>query len=109
MSRKDPFPNDWEEVNNMDEDDFLTPPFHELLSDTMFWELPEPYCCIVRSYNRSTCKIKETAYRREGSANSLIRKLAEEGHEVTVLTPTAIAVLNYPEDEPPKRRQVRTK
>ena len=103
MTKKDPFPNDWEEVYNMDDDNFLRPNFGEVMEDSMLWHLPDPYCCVVRSFNREENKLREFAYRREGMARLKIEQLAMEGHELTVMTPAVIAVLNYPNDDSTKR------
>ncbi len=99
VTKKDPFPNDWEEVSSMGDDEFLTPQFGEVMEDSMLWLLPDPYCCVVRCFDRKQNKLKEFAYRREAVAQTRIKELAEEGHELTVMTPAVIAVLNYPTDD----------
>lgn len=96
---KDPFPNDWEDVNNLDDDDIEPAPFIEVFEDIMEWHLPQPYCCVVRIYNRSDNKLKEVAYKREGVAQQKIRAAAEAGLEVTVLTDHLIATVNYPDND----------
>lgn len=98
MAKKDPFPNDWQEVFDLDDDDIESPPFIAVLEDTCVWDLPDPYCCIVRSYNRSDNKLKEYAYKREGVAHAKIYELASQGLEVTLLTQTFVATINYPDD-----------
>ena len=98
MARKDPFPNDWEEVFNMDESDLVSPPFIDVLEDSVLWHLPDPYCCIIRSYNRKDAKVKEYAYKQEGKAQSKIKELAGIGCELTLITQAYIGVLNYPDD-----------
>lgn len=106
MSKKDPFPNDWEEIYNMDDEDFDTPAFLEVLQDSMLWHLPDPYCCIMRVWNRDTNQIKELAYRRESIANQKIKEYAQNGFEVTVMTDEIIGAINYPDDQSkPKRRR----
>ena len=105
MSKKDPFPNDWDEVYNMDDEDFQTPAFIEVIEDSSLWILPEPYCCVLRAYNRKENKLKEYAYRRDVTARQKVYQLAKEGHEVTVMTPAVIAVINYPEDDTPTKRK----
>ena len=98
VAKKDPFPNDWEEVFNMDESDLVSPPFVDVLEDSVIWHLPDPYCCIIRSYNRKDAKIKEYAYKQEGKARSKIKELADIGCELTLITQAYIGVLNYPND-----------
>ena len=98
VARKDPFPNDWEEVFNMDESDLVSPPFIDVLEDSVLWHLPDPYCCIIRSYNRKDAKVKEYAYKQEGKAQSKIKELAGIGCELTLITQAYIGVLNYPDD-----------
>lgn len=95
---KDPFPNEWDEVFNLDEDEIDTPPFIEVLQDSMLWHLPDPYCAVVRVFNRKENKLKEYAYRREGVANQKIKDAAQQGYEVTVLTDEIIGAINYKED-----------
>lgn len=96
---KDPFPNDWEDINNLDDDDIEPAPFIEVFEDIMEWHLPQPYCCVVRIYNRSSNKLKEVAYKREGVAQQKIKAAAEAGLEVTVLTNHLIATVNYPDND----------
>ena len=96
---KDPFPNEWDEVFNLDEDDIDTPAFIEVLSDIMAWELPDPYCAVIRIYNRKENKLREYAYRREGIAHQKIKAAAQAGYEVTILTNDVIGAINYPDDD----------
>lgn len=95
MAKKDPFPNEWEEVFNLSEEDIESPPFLFVWEDSVLWDLPDPYCCIVRSYNRKDNKLREYAYKREGVARAKIQELAQEGCEITVLTQEVVATINY--------------
>ena len=95
MAKNDPFPNEWEEVSNIDESDFLTPPFNEVLEDAVAWNLPDPYCYIVRSFNRKGLKMREYAYKQEGRATARIAELARLGYEITILTQGYVGILNY--------------
>lgn len=95
MARKDPFPNDWEEVFNADPDDFNTGTFEEVISDVMDWYLPEPYVAVIRIYNRDTNKLREYAYRLPSKAHERIRESALADEEVTILTPAMIGTINY--------------
>ncbi len=99
MAKKDPFPNEWEEVFNIDESELATPPYADVLEDSVLWHLPDPYCCIVRSYNRKDLKVKEYAYKQEGRAKAKIRELADIGCELTLITQSYVAILNYPNDD----------
>ena len=98
MAKKDPFPNEWEEVNGLSDSDIEACPFIEILQDSVVWDLPDPYCCVVRAYNRKHSKVTEYAYKREGVARQKIAQLAEQGIEVLVLTQQYVATLNYPDD-----------
>ena len=95
MAKRDPFPNNWEEVHNLDDDDFETPTFSELLEDYMEWHLPEPYCAVVRVYNPKTMKLKEYAYKLPSKAHQRIREAALSNDEVTILTDEVIGCINY--------------
>jgi hypothetical protein len=95
MAQKDPFPNEWEDVFNINEEDFLTSTFDEVLEDSVLWDLPDPYCCIVRSYNRKESKLREYVYKQEGRATARINKLAGLGYELTILTQAYVGILNY--------------
>ena len=95
MAKKDPFPNEWTEVFNIAEEDFLRPPFNEVLEDSASWDLPDPYCCIVRSYNRKAAKLREYVYKQEGRASKRIRELAELGYEITIITQEYVGIINY--------------
>jgi hypothetical protein len=95
MARKDPFPNDWEEVSSTDPEDFNTGTFDEVLSDVMEWYLPEPYVAVIRVYNRDTNKLKEYAYRVPAKAHERIQASALANEEVTILTPAIIGTINY--------------
>lgn len=99
MARNDPFPNEWEEVFNMSEEDILSPPFSDVLEDSVLWHLPDPYCCVLRSYNRKERKLKEYAYKRHGIAQAKIQELAKRGEEITVLTQDFIGTINYKHDD----------
>lgn len=98
MARDDPFPNDWEEVFNLSDDEIDNPPFIDVLEDSVIWHLPDPYCCIIRSYNRKDARLQEFAYKREGTARNKIKKLADDGYEITIITQAYVATINYPDD-----------
>jgi hypothetical protein len=95
MAKKDPFPNEWEEVNNLDDDDIETSTIEEIMEEVMAWHLPEPYCAVVRVYDRKQNKLKEYAYKLESKANNRIRESALSDDEVTILTNSIIGTINY--------------
>lgn len=95
MAKKDPFPNDWEEVQNLSDDEIETYPFDEVMEDVMTWDLPDPYCAVVRVYNPKTKKLKEYAYKLESKAHDRIRESALADDEVTILTQAVIGCINY--------------
>lgn len=91
----DPFPNDWDEIYNLDESDIESPPFKEVYEDVTTWSLPDPYCCVVRVYNRKEAQLREYAYGCQGVAHQRIKESAEKGYEITVLTDEIIGVINH--------------
>lgn len=95
MAKKDPFPNDWEEVSNLNDDEIDTPTFNELMEHLMEWHLPQPYCAVVRVYNPKTKKLKEYAYRLPIKAHARIQQAASSNDEVTILTNEVIGCINY--------------
>jgi hypothetical protein len=95
MAKKDPFPNEWEEVNNLDDDDIETSTIEEIMEEVMAWHLPEPYCAVVRVYDRKQNKLKEYAYKLESKATNRIRESALSDDEVTILTNSIIGTINY--------------
>jgi hypothetical protein len=95
MAKKDPFPNEWEEVQNLNDNDIETASIEEVMEDVMTWHLPEPYCAVVRVYDRKQNKLKEYAYKLESKANNRIRDHALSDDEVTILTNNLIGTINY--------------
>ena len=99
MAKKDPFPNDWEEVSNTDPEDFETGPFDEVLEELMSWHLPDPYVCVIRSYNPKSQTLREFAYKLPSKARQRLQELADKDEEVTILTQAIIGTVNYLPDE----------
>jgi hypothetical protein len=95
MAKKDPFPNEWEEVNNLNDNDIETATVEEVMEEVMAWYLPEPYCAVVRVYDRKQNKLKEYAYKLPSKANDRIREHALSDDEVTILTNSLIGTINY--------------
>lgn len=95
MAKKDPFPNEWEEVNNLDDDDIEPATVEEVMEDVMTWHLPQPYCAVIRVYDRKQNKLKEYAYKLESKAQQRIKDAAFSDDEVTILTNAIIGTVNY--------------
>ena len=95
MAKKDPFPNEWEEVNNLKDDDIETATDEEVMEEVMAWHLPQPYCAVIRVYDRKQNKLKEYAYKLESKAHDRIRDSALSDDEVTILTNSLIGTINY--------------
>lgn len=95
MARKDPFPNEWEEVHNLSDDDIETATAEEVMEEVMAWHLPEPYCAVIRVYDRKTNKLKEYAYKLESKAHQRIKEAAFSDDEITILTNSIIGTVNY--------------
>jgi hypothetical protein len=95
MAKKDPFPNEWEEVNNLNDDDIETATAEEVMEDVMQWYLPDPYCAVIRVYDRKQNKLREYAYKMESKAHQRIKDAAFSDDEVTILTNALIGTINY--------------
>ena len=58
------------------------------------WEIPEPYLCVIRVFNKKTGKIKEYSYKQANAANNKIQQLTTDpDNEITIaddeeVTPT---------------------
>jgi vancomycin resistance protein YoaR len=95
MAKKDPFPNEWEEVNNLNDNDIETATAEEVMEDVMTWHLPQPYCAVIRVYDRKQNKLREYAYKLESKAHQRIKDAAFSDDEVTILTNALIGTINY--------------
>ena len=95
MARKDPFPNEWEDVSNTDPKEFETATYQEVLEEMTQWVLPDPFYCVIRAYNRKENKLKEYAYKQEGTARKRVLELANKGEELTILVDEYIGTVNY--------------
>jgi hypothetical protein len=96
MAKKDPFPNDWDEVYRTDPEDLNTGPFDEVMDEVMHWHLPDPYVCVIRSYNPKSNKVREYAYKLQSKARKRLDELSDD-EDVTILTQSYIAS-NYGSD-----------
>ena len=68
----------------------------EVMDQVMTWHLPQPYCCVLRVYNRKEFKLKEYTYKLQSKAHQRMLEAAEAGHEITILTDDVIGTINYP-------------
>lgn len=89
------FYNEWDEINEIPDEFFSTPPFAEVIADASSWILPSPYCAVVRSWNKKQGKLKEYVYRSATSAAKKVKQLEAEGLDITILTNEVIATVNY--------------
>ena len=86
MSRSDPFPNRWREVNAWDATDEVTQFNSDMcLGAAENWNLPESHVAIVRAYlNNGT--ITERAYKQPGHAHRWMLSLLKRGEDFTIMT-----------------------
>lgn len=82
----DDFHNYYDEVNSINEEDLMSPPFLEVFGDASTWVLPKPYLAIVRTYDRKTKKVRERAYKRERAARNFIHSEEMKRREVVAMT-----------------------
>ena len=78
MSKKY-YPNNWQEYKDAPENMFIPHTFEEFMAWKVGqWELPSSVCCIVRSMNVNTKKVKETVFSRHSDAKKHINALINE-------------------------------
>jgi hypothetical protein len=74
----DEFLNEYEE---MKQTEFMEVPFAQVFNDSCAWLLPKPWVGVVRSYHYNKkgrlTKIKESAYKREGSLVTYVARLQQ--------------------------------
>lgn len=92
MSKKEYYPNNWQEYKNLDDDNFIPHTFEELMSwKVANWELPISVVCIIRVRNTDTYKVTEHVYSKRSAAQSKVDKLINTpGIEFTVVDHEAI-------------------
>ena len=90
--RKEYFPNNWQEYKDTDDSDFIPHTFEEIMSwKVAGWELPSSLCCVIRTMNLQTKKIKEYVYQKPGMAQRKVEELIKDpGIELTVCEHDAI-------------------
>lgn len=70
------YPNNWQEYKDADESDFIPHTFEEVMSWKVGgWELPSSVCCIIRSTDLNTKKVKEYVYQRPSAAQAKVNQL----------------------------------
>jgi HD-like signal output (HDOD) protein len=92
MSKKEYYPNNWDEYNSADDKMFIPHTFEELMSwKVAGWELPSSVCCVIRITDLNTKKVKEHVYQQRSSAQRKINQLMEiDDIEFTVCDHEAI-------------------
>jgi hypothetical protein len=70
------FPNNWQNYKDAPDDMFLPHTFDEVMEWKLCnWELPSSVCCIIRSQNNKTGKVKEYIYQRHKDAQKKVYEL----------------------------------
>jgi len=99
MSKKEYYPNNWQQYKDSPDSDFIPHTFEEVMSWKVGqWELPSSICCIIRWQDVTTKQVLgERSYSRRKSAQAKINQLINSPNiEFTVADHQAIHYL-YPE------------
>lgn len=90
--KKEYFPNNWQEYKDADDSDFIPHTYEEIMSwKVAGWELPSSVCCVIRTMNLETKKIREYVYQRPAMAQRKVQELlSDESIEFTVCEHDAI-------------------
>ena len=101
MAKKDYFPNNWQEYKDADDEDFIPHTFEELMSWKVGqWELPSSVCCMVRTMNVHTKKVKEYTYQRRNAAQQKVQELINTPDiEIVVCDHQAVHYLTPAEEQ----------
>jgi hypothetical protein len=93
--RKPDFPNNWQEYKDSDDDLFIPHTFEELMSwKVANWELPGSICCIIRTSDLNTKRVKEYVYQKRSAAQAKVDQLINTPDiEFTVVDHEAIHFL----------------
>lgn len=76
MPGKDYFPNKWKEYVKLSDDHFIPHTFEEIMSwKVAGWELPSSVCCVIRTRNLKTHKVKEYTYQKHSAAQRKVDEL----------------------------------
>lgn len=74
--KKNYFPNNWQEYKDAEDSDFIPHTFEEIMSWKVGgWELPSSVCCVIRTTDLKTKKIKEFTYQKPGMAQRKVEEL----------------------------------
>jgi hypothetical protein len=78
MAKKGDFPNNWQEYKDADDEMFVPHTFEELMSwKVAGWELPGSVCCIIRTSDLNTKKVKEYVYQKRSAAQAKVNQLID--------------------------------
>lgn len=73
------FPNNWQEYYDAPDNMFIPHTFEELMSWKIGqWEIPSSVCCIIRTTDRKSRKVKEFVYQRRADAQRKLNTLMED-------------------------------
>jgi hypothetical protein len=76
MAKRKYYPNNWQEYKDADDDMFVPHTFEELMSwKVAGWELPGSVCCIIRTSDLNTKKVKEYVYQKRSAAQAKVNQL----------------------------------
>ena len=76
MGKKKEYPNNWQEYKDADDDIFHAHTFEEVMSHRVAgWELPSSVCCIIRTSDLNTKKVKEYVYSKRSAAQAKVDAL----------------------------------
>lgn len=86
-SKKPYFPNNWQEYKDAEDDVFIPHTFEEVMTWKVGgWELPSSICCIIRTNNLETGKVKEYVYQKRSAAQAKVNDLLSRSNiEFTVV------------------------
>lgn len=86
------FPNRWKAYKDAPDEMFMQHSYLEIMQYKIGgWELPSNVCCIIRSRNKDTLKVKEYVYQYPKVADKKIDQLIDcHELELTICTPDSI-------------------
>ncbi len=76
MAKRKEFPNNWQEYKDADDSMFIEHTFEEIMSwKVAGWELPSSVCCVIRTSDVNTKKVKEYVYQKRSAAQAKVNEL----------------------------------
>lgn len=92
MTGKKYFPNNWQKFKDAPDELFMPHTYEEIMDFKIAaWELPSNVCCVIRTSELESKKVKEYVYQRRSAAEKKVSQLMkEDGIEFTVCTPEQI-------------------